>query len=378
MSLEHRPTSLTFPTPSNGPQLSDTSSRSPRLPSSPVLLHPLPPSQALQRESLAQSELELDRQTRQRQRERELAEALQEQQWEIQRATARDEIGTSTIRRTADKDKDKGKGKDVNKESRGFTRPPQAYELYQAIDKHDIDFIMRVRDHAFGLLLAKNAGEFPIVYAARIGESHRDIVILLVGALSRYVNHLEDEDFEKKETRNILKALRSNLKLAIDNALLPSHSTHLLSSYLQVLIMSEGDAWLHKATYDVSLLVRAPDEKPVASAEEMVRRFCTKELRGAGGVEEYITNAALDLVIMAVWSVAAQQMGADPLPTHTFARDTRTYSMLKEAMEENKGKLVKVSPRIRRFLDVLLERAGDTKKSIPGRLRDVQEVLDGE
>lgn len=32
---------------------------------------------------------------------------------------------------------------------------------------------MRVRDHAFPLLLQKNAGEFPIVYVARIGKSHR-------------------------------------------------------------------------------------------------------------------------------------------------------------------------------------------------------------
>jgi hypothetical protein len=32
---------------------------------------------------------------------------------------------------------------------------------------------MRVRDHAFPLLLQKNAGEFPIVYASRIGKSHK-------------------------------------------------------------------------------------------------------------------------------------------------------------------------------------------------------------
>lgn len=78
----------------------------------------------------------------------------------------------------------KGKGKDGDR-TKGFERPPQAWELYKAIDGHDIDYIMRVRDHAFGLLLQKNGGEFPIVYAARQGEKHRDVVILLVGALSR-------------------------------------------------------------------------------------------------------------------------------------------------------------------------------------------------
>ncbi len=160
-------------------QPSEIPSRSPRLQSSPVLLSPLPPSLALQRESLAQSELELDRQYRQAQRERELAEALLEQEWEVQRAAAGAENGSWG------RMPEKGKAKAVNDPTKGFVRPPQAYELYQAIDKHDIDFIMRVRDHAFPLLLQKNAGEFPIVYAARIGDSHRDVVVLLVGALSR-------------------------------------------------------------------------------------------------------------------------------------------------------------------------------------------------
>jgi hypothetical protein len=153
-------------------------------PRSPVLLLPLPPFHTLQRESLAQSELELDRQTRQIQRERQLAEALQEQLWEVERAATRDAMGTWG--RNA-KGKNKVDGGNSHVETKGFTRPPQAYELYAAIDKHDIDFVMRVRDHAFGLLLQKNASEFPIIYAARIGPSHRDVVILLVGAMSRWV-----------------------------------------------------------------------------------------------------------------------------------------------------------------------------------------------
>jgi hypothetical protein len=54
------------------------------------------------------------------------------------------------------------------------------------------------------------------------------------------------------------------------------------------------------------------------SAEGMVRAFCTKELRGikggVSGVEEYIANAGLDLVIMGTWSLAAGQMEVDLLP----------------------------------------------------------------
>ena len=151
---------------------------SPRIPPCPILLHPLPSTLTLTRESLAQSELELDRQTRQRERERALAEALQEQQWEIQRETAREGMGTWS--RKGEKGKERAQA-----ENKGFSTPPQAWELYKAIDKHDIEYIMRVRDHAFGLLLSKHGGEFPIVYAARQGDKWRDVVILIVGALSR-------------------------------------------------------------------------------------------------------------------------------------------------------------------------------------------------
>lgn len=82
-----------------------------------------------------------------------------------------------------------GTSKGKEKETRGFERPPQAWELYKAIDGHDIEYIMRIRDHAFGLLLQKNGGEFPVIYAARQGEKHRDVVILLVGAMSRWVSN---------------------------------------------------------------------------------------------------------------------------------------------------------------------------------------------
>lgn len=178
------------------------------LPPSPIPIMALPSSSSLDIESLASSELELDRQARQLVRERQLAEALQDQQFAVERHNARN---TSFWTIGKGKQRASGTSSSTNGPTKGFTHPPQAYELYQAIDKHDIEFIMRVRDHAFHLLLQKNAGEFPIVYAGRIGAGHRDIVILLIGAFSRYVNYLEDEDFEKKETRGTLKALSESL-----------------------------------------------------------------------------------------------------------------------------------------------------------------------
>ncbi|WVF68138.1 hypothetical protein IAT40_002901 [Kwoniella sp. CBS 6097] len=416
------------PSPSSGSEPTRTSLsqsqsqstlRSPRIPSHPIVLHRLPPSSAITKESVFASELELDKQTKQIQRERELKEALQDQVWSFDRAAVRDEQGTwSAIQaqnRAGAGANGKGKGKDRSDSwgsTRGFMRPPQAFELYRAIDKHDIDFIMRVRDHAFHLLLQKNGAEFPIVYASRLGDGHRDIVILLVGALSRYVNHLEPEDFEKRETKNTLKSLRANLKLAIDHTLLhlpPGQTPMLLSSYLQVLIMSEGDSFLYKSIQSISLLLRDPSSsftapapapgsglshslnmktRPVHEAEEIMRRFCTKELRGVkggvGDVEDYIANATLDLVLMSAWSLAASQMNVQValLPTHTFARDLRTWKELSDAIEQqtnsdNNNYKRLVNPRVRRLLDSLRDLAGDSKKGVRGRLRDVALALDG-
>lgn len=93
--------------------------------------------------------------------------------------------------------------------------------------------------------------------------------------------------------------------------------------------MSEGDSFIHKAIYDISLLIRDPGSKPVQAAEELIRRFCTKELRGVEGgvmgVEDYIANAVVDLVIMSTWSIAATQLGVDGLPVSflvAFIQDT--------------------------------------------------------
>lgn len=90
--------------------------------------------------------------------------------------------------------------------------------------------------------------------------------------------------------------------------------------------MSEGDSFLHKAIYDISLVLRdpSPTSKPVTAAEELIRRFCTKELRGVEGgvegVEGYVANAVIDLIIMSTWSIAATQLGVDGLPVSQLAR----------------------------------------------------------
>jgi len=41
----------------------------------------------------------------------------------------------------------------------------------------------------------------------RIG--HKDVAIILLGAFSRWVNHLEDDDVQKPQIQTLLKALRA-------------------------------------------------------------------------------------------------------------------------------------------------------------------------
>lgn len=46
-------------------------------------------------------------------------------------------------------------------------------------------------------------------------------------------------------------------------------------------------------------------------------------------------------------------------------------------MSDNEVKLHKVSKRVKGLLDRLLTLGGNTKKSVRGRLKDVEEELDG-
>jgi hypothetical protein len=76
--------------------------------------------------------------------------------------------------------------------------------------------------------------------------------------------------------------LGTNLKLAIDYGLAKSQSD-LIASFLQTLIMSEGDKWVMAQAASVSLALRGGTAgKPVTTAQSAVRKFATKELGKAG------------------------------------------------------------------------------------------------
>jgi hypothetical protein len=122
---------------------------------------------------------------------------------------------------------------------------------------------------------------------------------------------------EKSSTQILLKALRTNLKLAIDNGV--SSGPDLIASFFQTLVMSEGDRWVWKTVECVTLALRSiPGEgQPVTTAEAAVRSFATKELGKAdliASLEDYIANATSDLLMFAAWNAASGSVGGDPIP----------------------------------------------------------------
>lgn len=71
------------------------------------------------------------------------------------------------------------------------------------------------------------------------------------------------------------------MKLAIDCGLQRSQS-ELIASFMQTLIMSEGDKWVLSESHEISLSLRAGvDGRPVHTAEAAVRKFATKQLQKA-------------------------------------------------------------------------------------------------
>ena len=76
----------------------------------------------------------------------------------------------------------------------------------------------------------------------------------------------------------------TNLKLAIDYGLQQSQSD-LIASFLQTLIMSEGDKWVLAQASNIGLALRSGTAgKPVQAADSAVRSFATRELGKAAAI----------------------------------------------------------------------------------------------
>ncbi|KAF9780239.1 hypothetical protein BJ322DRAFT_1085391 [Thelephora terrestris] len=216
---------------------------------------------------------------------------------------------------------------------------PQSWEVFRAIERKDLMFLMEVRDRAFHVLLKKSGDATPLVHSMRIGKSHSDVTIVLVGALSRWVNNLPDEEVNLPRTKTLLRALRTNLKLAIDYGL-QSQQNDLIASFMQTLIMSEGEKWVQDQTVAIAIALRSGTEgKPVTSAEMSIRKFATRELGRANyisALEDYVANATADLIMMAAWHCALDVLpDAGSIPTWYFARDDRVHKVFTQELDKH-------------------------------------------
>ncbi|KZO92731.1 hypothetical protein CALVIDRAFT_540613 [Calocera viscosa TUFC12733] len=338
LNLDHvlRSVASTLDSPSNA-QLPHPVSKSP-IPHAPCLPARLPNEAFLQREGDLSGPRAILAQLRRSPSPSELQEALETP------------LSPNLHRRGTKADDAKGKKAKHRKPQKppGW-KEPQPFEIFRAVERKDVMFLMQVRDHAFHLLLKKTGDATPLVHAMRIGKSHRDVAIILLGAMSRWVNHLDDDEIELPATKMMLKALRTNLKLAIDHGLASSQND-LIPSFMQCLVMSEGDRWVRAETEMISLALRQGTEgHPVTTAEAAVRAFATRELGKAefiAALEEYVANATSDLIMLGIWyQLSEADPNADVIPAYYFARDDRIYRAWEERIQA--AKLSKATKRLR-------------------------------
>ncbi|PWN50529.1 hypothetical protein IE53DRAFT_362308 [Violaceomyces palustris] len=260
--------------------------------------------------------------------------------------------------------------------------PPRTYEthdLLKAIDRKDAETIIAIRDANFDLLLDLSQGgkkpsapstavsgassgssNTPLGYCIGLGKGWEGISIVLIGAISKFINNLPEEDEASFDTSSLpalapgqgighartkkpkkveldprtltrLRKIRVNLKLAIDHSI-STDQTRLLASYLQTLVMSEGSHFIRSSTEAVQHAIRTsvasrqsltrasqatsdgsatksasssdtPDA--VSLARSFVLQFVTDSLKHkkdrVAAVKDYVSNATGDLILMALW-----------------------------------------------------------------------------
>lgn len=159
--------------------------------------------------------------------------------------------------------------------------------------------------------------------------------------MSRKVNDVTDDELAmmNPSTKSTLRALRASLKIAI-NASLSSPDTSLVSSFLQVVVMSEGNRWLLSSTHQLSLAFRTgPLARPIEQAEKIMFSWVSRELkeRQVSAVEEYTSNGVWDLSLLGVWSVVQDQTGEGegPLPLWYFGRDDRMLKYVPKVFSQS-------------------------------------------
>lgn len=258
----------------------------------------------------------------------------------------------------------------------------ESWHVLKAIEKKDIMTLMEIKSNQFDLLISGTP--LPIVYAMRLGKTHQDIAILLVGAMSRKVNDVTDDELEMMNpyTKSSLRALRASLKIAI-TASLASTDTSLISSFLQVVVMSEGSRWLLASSQTLSLAFRTgPSARPIETAEKIMLKWVSRELKEAqvSAVGEYTANGIWDMCLLGMWSVVTDQLGSrvEPLPLFFFGRDDRMLKAVEEriALLRQKGAYTKLSKTIRAQLELATEILSHRQVNGRERVEKLKAALD--
>ncbi|GAA5874865.1 hypothetical protein JCM16303_003010 [Sporobolomyces ruberrimus] len=265
----------------------------------------------------------------------------------------------------------------------------EPFQVLRAIEKKDVMLLHEIKGSQFDLLISGNP--LPIVYSMRLGKTHQDISILLIGAMSRKVNDVTDDELAMMDssTKATLRSLRASLKIAITTSLSNSslssqlYDTSLIASFLQVVIMSEGSRWLLNSTQTLSLAFRTgPTAKPIETAEKVMLKWVSRELKEAqvSTVGDYVANGIWDLSILGMWSVVLDQMGkeVEGLPLYFFGRDDRMLKAVEEriALLKQKGNYMKLSRSIRNQLETSIEILGQRKVNGRERVEKLKEALD--
>ncbi|KAI0069088.1 hypothetical protein BV25DRAFT_1910794 [Artomyces pyxidatus] len=264
---------------------------------------------------------------------------------------------------------------------RGAWTDPEPWQIMRAVEDKDIEFLMEVRNRNFPLLLKYVANASPLIHAMRIGDSHKDIAIILLGTYSRFVNNLEDEDFQRPENAATIRLLKGNLFAAIKQGYQRSQ-TDLIPSYVQVLVMSEGSKWMNDTVGHVAeALRRGPERQPVERAHSAIRSFALFEFGKApflAGLEDYFGNAAVDLLMMAAWSLVGRSIKlAEPIPRSFFARDDRVYKTFADLVFKHRDAIEdRLTGRLKKQLSTLVEVLEGRSLSWSGKVKVLRERLD--
>ncbi|KAF8707764.1 hypothetical protein RHS03_03757, partial [Rhizoctonia solani] len=259
-------------------------------------------------------------------------------------------------------------------------KEPEHWEVVQAIEKRDVVKLSEIRDYSFHVLLRRVNNTSPLEHAVRIG--YTDMAILILGMFSRWINYLDEEDFSRKKVMINLNAIRINLRFAITQGL-QHNQPNLISSYLQTIVMSHGEAWLKASISDVAReLNQGSEGKPAHMAITSIKNFFTRELAKADSiitVDEYVANAGCDLLMLGAWNIAMQKLpNAKAIPLHFFARDDRIYQEFSERRRRLRDECRAHLPKKLQWqMKVMKKTIGIRTYGIYQKLEILEEELDG-